>query len=159
MEEEKKETKESERANEEAKEEEPTNQEAPKKKGMRKFASQKELRRDKEGKWVHNFQFMCSKDNNHFHASLREFFDNPRSYNVEGSRRYNIYLYILNRYNENPKAYTKGNYSMRKNILSQSGAKAMRNTEGGPGKSGKVVNIRKPLSKPLHEFDAPVINY
>ncbi len=37
--------------------------------------------------WVDNFHLMCSRDNQLFHKSLREYFDSPRVYDVTGSRR------------------------------------------------------------------------
>jgi hypothetical protein len=37
--------------------------------------------------WVHNFHLMCSKDNNHYPKYLREYFDTPRNYDVNGSRK------------------------------------------------------------------------
>ena len=39
-------------------------------------------------KWVGNFHLMCSKDNTHYPRGLREYFDIPRVYDVNGSRRY-----------------------------------------------------------------------
>eukprot|EP00826_Nyctotherus_ovalis_P035567 TRINITY_DN3064_c0_g1_i2.p1 TRINITY_DN3064_c0_g1~~TRINITY_DN3064_c0_g1_i2.p1 ORF type:complete len:154 (-),score=27.28 TRINITY_DN3064_c0_g1_i2:217-678(-) len=37
--------------------------------------------------WLDNFQHMCSKDNDHYPANFREYFDTPRAYDVNGSRR------------------------------------------------------------------------
>lgn len=44
---------------------------------------QNELR---ENSWIKNFHLMSSKDNEHFHKNLRELFDNPLNYDVNGSR-------------------------------------------------------------------------
>ena len=41
-----------------------------------------------KGCWVDNFQYMCSKDNDYYPSSFREYFDTPREYDVNGSRRY-----------------------------------------------------------------------
>ena len=41
-----------------------------------------------KGSWVDNFQYMCSKDNDYYPSSFREYFDTPREYDVNGSRKY-----------------------------------------------------------------------
>ena len=38
--------------------------------------------------WMGNFQYMCSKDNQHYPRNFREYFDTPRQYDVNGSRKY-----------------------------------------------------------------------
>ena len=38
--------------------------------------------------WINNFQYMCSKDNHHYPRNFREYFDTPRQYDVNGSRKY-----------------------------------------------------------------------
>eukprot|EP01022_Parablepharisma_sp_SALTPOND_P029840 TRINITY_DN746_c0_g2_i1.p2 TRINITY_DN746_c0_g2~~TRINITY_DN746_c0_g2_i1.p2 ORF type:complete len:239 (+),score=2.98 TRINITY_DN746_c0_g2_i1:909-1625(+) len=37
--------------------------------------------------WIGNFHLMCSKDNTFYPKYLREYFDTPRQYDVNGSRR------------------------------------------------------------------------
>eukprot|EP00826_Nyctotherus_ovalis_P035569 TRINITY_DN3064_c0_g1_i6.p1 TRINITY_DN3064_c0_g1~~TRINITY_DN3064_c0_g1_i6.p1 ORF type:complete len:265 (-),score=65.56 TRINITY_DN3064_c0_g1_i6:108-788(-) len=55
-----------------------------------KFEMGGTLYREKSWKgktWLDNFQHMCSKDNDHYPANFREYFDTPRAYDVNGSRR------------------------------------------------------------------------
>jgi len=42
--------------------------------------------------WVNNFHLMCSKDNTLYPKYFREYFDTPRNYDVNGSRKYGILL-------------------------------------------------------------------
>lgn len=42
---------------------------------------------DSTQRWTGNFHLMCSKDNVHYPKYLREYFDTPRVYDVNGSRR------------------------------------------------------------------------
>ena len=47
--------------------------------------------KEREKKWVTNFQLMCSKDNEVLPKYHREFFDSPLRYDVQGNR---LYLFL-----------------------------------------------------------------
>ena len=56
-------------------------------KTIRKHVSKRELQKV-EKQWVHNFQILCSKDNDRYPKMLRELFENPKSFDKSNIRRY-----------------------------------------------------------------------